>query len=228
MHFLKTLLLYTLFFLISDNSIAQQKDTVAKKENTGLFKHMKVPGYVLADADKDGITDQLDKELNTAKGCPVDSHGVSLDTDKDGVIDCKDKEPLTQRDCFPVDVDGIGFCPEPDCCRGGHLIVDRFDYMINNLPSVTFSNASITFNDSISNTLDSIVYKLNMHPYCRVAIYGYYQGNNKTSQKLSEQRVDAIVKYLIEKGLIDSGRILFDTYPGIKVNTIDFFPINRE
>ncbi len=66
------------------------------------------------DADGDGIVDQLDMEPNTPAGCPVDSHGVALDTDGDGIPDCRDKEKLTNQNCFPVNSNGVGSCPEPE------------------------------------------------------------------------------------------------------------------
>ena len=80
-------------------------------------KHMKLPKVALPDADGDGVTDQFDLEPNTPVNAPVDSHGRAKDTDGDGVPDYKDKELLTPVTCFPVDVDGIGSCPEPACCK---------------------------------------------------------------------------------------------------------------
>ena len=80
-------------------------------------RHMKLTKPVLADADKDGVTDQFDLEPNTPVGAPVDSHGVAKDTDGDGVPDYKDKELLTPQKCFPVNTDGVGNCPDPACCK---------------------------------------------------------------------------------------------------------------
>ena len=80
-------------------------------------KHMKLPKPVFDDADGDGVIDQFDKEPNTPAGCPVDTHGVSRDTDGDGVPDCKDKQLITPTECQPVDADGVGKCPDPECCK---------------------------------------------------------------------------------------------------------------
>ena len=80
-------------------------------------KHMKIPKPVFDDADGDGVVDQLDKEPNTPAGCPVDTHGVTKDTDGDGVPDCKDKQLITPTECQPVDADGVGKCPDPECCK---------------------------------------------------------------------------------------------------------------
>jgi hypothetical protein len=70
----------------------------------------------VGDADGDGVLDQLDAEPNTPAGCPVNTHGVQLDTDGDGVPDCTDKQLITPTECQPVDADGVGKCPQPECC----------------------------------------------------------------------------------------------------------------
>ena len=102
-------------------------------------KHMKLPKPVFDDADGDGVVDQLDKEPNTPAGCPVDSHGVSKDTDGDGVPDCKDKQLITPTECQPVDADGVGKCPEPDCCKYiDSLKANANSCKIGDLPSVSF------------------------------------------------------------------------------------------
>ena len=72
---------------------------------------------------------------------PVDTHGVSRDTDGDGVPDCKDKELITPTHCQPVDADGVGKCPSPDCCRTIDSLMQygiRGRCNIGDLPSITF------------------------------------------------------------------------------------------
>src|SRR5688572_32552625 len=59
-------------------------------------------------------------EPNTPAGCPVDTHGVTLDRDGDGVPDCKDKQLITPTECQPVDADGVGKCPDPECRSEEH------------------------------------------------------------------------------------------------------------
>src|SRR6185503_16763795 len=111
-------------------------------------KHMKIPKPVFDDADGDGVVDQLDKEPNTPAGCPVDTHGVSKDTDGDGVPDCKDKQLITPTECQPVDADGVGKCPDPECCK----IIDSLRNNMNackltDLPSVSFRRNSATISN---------------------------------------------------------------------------------
>ncbi len=110
-------------------------------------KHMKIPKPVFDDADGDGVVDQLDREPNTPAGCPVDTHGVSRDTDGDGVPDCKDKQLITPTECQPVDADGVGKCPDPECCKTIDSLRNNMNACkIVNLPSISFkgNGGSIT------------------------------------------------------------------------------------
>lgn len=63
------------------------------------------------DKDKDGVPDYLDKEPETASGCPVDKLGVALDSDRDNVPDCKDRQLDTP---FGAPVDAFGVALDSD------------------------------------------------------------------------------------------------------------------
>jgi len=187
-------------------------------------KHMKIPTPVLPDADGDGVTDQFDMEPNTPAGAPVDSHGVSRDTDGDGVPDYKDKEPLTARDCFPVDADGIGKCPEPPCCAE---LRDSLKNMkptcdLGSLPSVQFKTGSLTLNSTAKAVLNSIAQQLNASPGCNIRVSGYYVASNKRSQQLGWDRVNTIIKYLTEQQGISESRLIWNLTTGGDPNTVDF------
>jgi OOP family OmpA-OmpF porin len=189
-------------------------------------KHMKMPPVVLPDADGDGVTDQFDMEPNTPAGSPVDSHGVSRDTDGDGVPDYKDKEPLTARDCFPVDADGIGKCPEPPCCAE---LRDSLKNMtmkpvcdLGSLPSVQFKKGSLTLSSTAKAVLNSIAQQMNANPNCNIRVNGYYEASNKRSQQLGWDRVNTVIKYLTEKQGISESRLIFNLNTGGDPNTIDF------
>ena len=93
----------------------------------------------LIDSDEDGITDNVDMELHTHRGYPVDERGVSLDTDLDGVADGKDREPNTPPGAktnaagvgIDSDRDGVfdGIDLEPDTPEGAS--VTRFGVAID-------------------------------------------------------------------------------------------------
>lgn len=188
-------------------------------------QHMKMPPVVLPDADGDGVTDQFDMEPNTPAGAPVDTHGVSRDTDGDGVPDFKDKEPLTARDCFPVDADGVGKCPEPACCAELRNRIDSLTAIpactLSSLPSVQFRSGSLTLNETAKAALNSIAQQLNANPGCNARVSGYYSASNKRSQQLSWDRVNTVIKYLVEQQGISESRLIFNLSAGGDPNTID-------
>ncbi|MDQ6903138.1 MAG: hypothetical protein M3139_09020 [Bacteroidota bacterium] len=183
-------------------------------------KHMKIPKPVFDDADGDGVVDQLDKEPNTPAGCAVDTHGVSLDTDGDGVPDCKDKEKVTPTYCQPVDADGVGKCPDPECCKN-MVMADTNKCHIGDLPSVSFRGNNGGISSDAKAMLATVAAKMKSNAECSIIITGY-PAASKASQSLCNKRVNAVKTYLIEKEGISADRI--DTnceVGGGDVNTVD-------
>ena len=192
-------------------------------------KHMKVPKILLVDSDGDGVPDQFDLEKNTPKGAPVDSHGVARDTDGDGVPDYKDKELLTPQKCFPVDNDGIGTCPEPACCKEMKDLIANMkpvekssvpECTIGNLLSVQFMKASAKLSKDAEAFLAEAAGKIKASPACRIKVIGYGAAS-KSAQQLSWERVNAVVKYLVEKQGISESRLLFVYAQDGNANMVD-------
>jgi outer membrane protein OmpA-like peptidoglycan-associated protein len=191
-------------------------------------RHMKLPKPVLDDTDGDGVTDQFDLEPNTPKGCPVDTHGVSRDTDGDGVPDCKDKELITPTQCQPVDADGVGKCPDPQCCKDLRNYIDSLGLHpgtgkcgIGDLPSITFKGRSVTLSKDNKALLSSTAQKLRDNPNCKIAVIGYGE-SSKAAQQLSWDRVNAVINYLVEKEGVSSDRFIFRyAQSGGEENTVD-------
>lgn len=185
-------------------------------------KHMKIPTPVLPDADGDGVTDQFDQEPNTPAGAAVDSHGVAKDTDGDGVPDYKDKELLTPQNCFPVDADGVGKCPEPPCCAEMRNRLDsmRVTCNISGLPSIQFRSGSLTLSSTAQSSLANIAQQINANPNCKVRVIGY-GASDKRSQQLSWDRVNAVIRYLVDKQGISESRLIFAYGQQGDPNTVD-------
>ncbi|MEO5594867.1 MAG: OmpA family protein [Chitinophagaceae bacterium] len=176
-------------------------------------RHMKLPKPILDDADGDGVTDQFDHEPNTPAGAPVDSHGVSKDTDGDGVPDIKDKELITPTQCQPVDADGVGKCPPPACCaemsaKMDSMLVRGRGCGIGDLPSVSFTGRTVTLSKDAQAVLASVAEKMRNNANCKVAVSGYGE-SSKAAQQLSWDRVNAVIKYLVEKEGISEDRFIF-------------------
>jgi OmpA-OmpF porin, OOP family len=168
-------------------------------------RHMKMPKPVLDDADGDGVTDQFDNEPNTPAGCPVDTHGVSRDTDGDGVPDCKDKELITPTQCQPVDADGVGKCPEPECCKTPRYEPPKCNLV--DLPSINFTGNSATLSAEAKALLGSVATNLRGNPECKLIVCGS-AAKSKSGQAAGQKRVDAIVKYLVETQGISADRVI--------------------
>ena len=186
-------------------------------------KHMKLPKPTYDDADGDGVLDQLDREPNTPAGCPVDTHGVTKDTDGDGVPDCKDKQLITPTECQPVNADGVGKCPDPECCKnigtgtGVTTVACPSDY-----PSLTFNGNVQTLSNDTRAMLASVATRMKANPTCNVTVTGYPEAS-KAAQAVCNKRNEAIKMYLVEKEGISADRISTncEVSDGSNKNTVD-------
>jgi outer membrane protein OmpA-like peptidoglycan-associated protein len=167
-------------------------------------KHMKLPKPVFDDEDGDGVVDQLDKCPGSPAGVKVDSHGCPLDTDGDGVPDYQDKELITPTYCQPVDADGVGKCPDPECCK--NRVADSNACNIGDLPSISFRGNSSSLSSDAKAMLATVASKLKSSADCSITVTGY-PVSSKASQALCNRRAEAIKSYLTEKEGISADRI---------------------
>jgi outer membrane protein OmpA-like peptidoglycan-associated protein len=214
--------------------------------NNYVYSELNTPDHLknklkvkLDDADNDGITDQFDLQPNTPAGVTVDSHGRALDTDGDGVPDYKDKELLTRAECFPANADGVGTCPESACCkeskseiiklqqtvdsfRNGSLKGGNSGSVLPNLPSIQFKSGDAKLSRDNQRLLDAVAEQLKNNPNAKIKVLGHPEAN-KTSQQKAYDRVESIIKYLVEKKGISENRFIFayDAGGSGDANTID-------
>jgi hypothetical protein len=169
--------------------------------------HLVIPKPVLDDTDGDGVIDQLDREPNTPAGCPVDTHGVTKDTDGDGVPDCKDKQLITPTECQPVNADGVGKCPDPECCKNPPLPVDGgVKNCPSDYPALSFKGNVKTLSADAKAMLATVAAKMKANPNCNITVNGYPEAS-KASQAVCSARVDAIKAYLVDQQGISADRI---------------------
>ena len=202
-------------------------------------QHMKLPAPILPDADGDGVTDQFDMEPNTPSGAPVDVRGVAKDTDGDGVPDYKDKELLTSQKCFPVDADGVGTCPEPTCCKEIRDKIIGGDYGttttttvaancgLNNLPVITFKKGKTVLTADAIDALNKVATQTKAAPDCRIKVVGH-GASDKTSQQGSWDRVNTVIRYLVEKQGVSQDRFIFSYGEEGDSNTVDLSATKEE
>jgi OmpA-OmpF porin, OOP family len=171
-------------------------DYLDKCPNTPTGVKVDATGCPL-DSDGDGVPDYLDKCPNTPTGVKVDVNGCPLDSDGDGVPDYLDKCPNTPAG-VQVDADG---CPIK---KETVVIVQPAE-----IESVVLNgDANFEFNKSVLlpnayPVLDSLVSTMVKHHEYRWEIGGYTDGigSVKYNLKLSQKRAQAVVDYLVSKGI---------------------------
>ncbi len=173
-------------------------DYLDKCPNTPAGVKVDVNGCPL-DADGDGVPDYLDKCANTPAGVAVDVNGCPLDSDGDGVPDYLDKCPNTPTG-VQVDADGCPIKKERD------TVVITQPKEIESL--ILSGDTNFEFNKSklLPNAypvLDGLVGTMNKHPKYKWEIGGYTDGIGSVNynKKLSKQRAQAVVDYLVGKGI---------------------------
>lgn len=174
------------------------------------------------DADGDGIADKDDmcpnsKGTKANNGCP--------DTDGDGVVDKDDKcatvaGPAANSGCPWPDTDGDGVLDKDDKCPNTpgvasengcpeKVITEEKAKAIGAFAkSINFNSGRASFKSGVTKTLDGIVDIMNEYPKANFAIEGHTdsQGRDKSNLRLSEKRANAVMKYLVKKG-IDASRL---------------------
>jgi outer membrane protein OmpA-like peptidoglycan-associated protein len=92
---------------------------------------------------------------------------------------------------------------------------------IGDLPSVSFTGRTISLSKDAKAVLASVAEKMRNNPNCKVAVVGYGE-SSKAAQQLSWDRVNAVIKYLVEKEGISEDRFIFKYAQGEgDANTVD-------
>jgi outer membrane protein OmpA-like peptidoglycan-associated protein len=173
------------------------------------------------DADNDGISDCFDHCPNTPGGVSVDSHGCPFDTDGDGVPDYKDKQLITPTECQPSDADGVGKCPEPECCKNRGPVKEETACGGIASGSVAFAVGVSKLSTNAMSQLNGLAASMKNNPNCKAVIKG--NGSvNKVEQQRSWERANSVINFMVEKQGIDRERFIFQ-YSGIgDANSVDF------
>ena len=201
-----------------DNDSDRVPDATDKcRDEAGVVENNGCPAV---DADVDGVMDHLDKCPDQAEdfdgfqdedGCP------EPDNDNDGLSDAQD---ICPAEAGPVDHGG---CPDAD--RDGDGVVDRFDNcpdekgeqpnagcMKKQLVAITVAKLAtregVEFNRAAIapksfKLLDNIAAVLVAHPklVIEVGVHTDNVGDDAANKTLTEKRADAVVAYLIKKGV---------------------------
>ena len=166
-------------FSVNANSIMSSEGMANFVRDVFLAK-----GKGFVDSDGDGVWDHLDKCPGTPAGVKVDKDGCPLDTDGDGVPDYLDKCPKTP---VGAHVDDRGCW----VLEGLYFDTDKWDIKPAGYPILT----------EVTNVLKK-------NPDVKVEIQGHTdsRGTDAHNQKLSENRANAVMNYLVKAG-IDASRL---------------------
>ncbi len=145
------------------------------------------------DSDLDGVVDGIDMCANTPEGVAVDSVGCPLDDDKDAVPNYLDLCPSTPLGKI-VDSDG---CPLP-----GENILSISDVFFD------FDKSTLT-NQAKDKLEDAVTLLKETDTQIEVRVEGHTDsiGSEAYNQKLSQERAQSVVDYLVESGVSSSSLI---------------------
>lgn len=146
-----------------------------------------------SDSDGDGVVDGVDMCADTPMGAVVDARGCPVDSDKDGVYDGLDQCPGTDPDTF---VDDKG-CP----LEVTETVEQLLDTGMIRTSDVRFRSGSAELNTADTVKLDEIGRTLVQWPELRLELSGHTdsQGSEAFNQKLSQDRAQAVLDYLVAK-----------------------------
>jgi OOP family OmpA-OmpF porin len=170
------------------------------------------------DTDGDGVSDCFDRCPDTPAGVAVDTHGCPIDTDGDGVPDFKDKQLITPTDCQPADADGIGTCPDPECCSGKVTPIGCGGIASG---SVGFTSGSSKLGVGSLAILSRLSSAMRANPTCQVVVMGN-GSSSKIDQQRSWDRVNAVINYLVDNQGIDRDRFIFQYGQNGNNNSVDY------
>jgi OOP family OmpA-OmpF porin len=178
----------------------KDKDGIADKDDAcpdvaGLASLKGCP-----DSDGDGVADKDDKCPDTPKGVAVDSKGCPKDTDGDGVADYQDDCPTVKG---PKDNKGCPVVVKEIVKK--EITLEQIEIQKIKVSPVHFLSGKSYLTDFSKGILDKLVKILNTNKDYNVNIFGYTdsQGSEEFNLKLSEDRINSTIKYLVSKGISD-------------------------
>ncbi len=167
------------------------KDGIADKDDAcpevaGLASMKGCP-----DTDGDGVTDKDDQCAGTKKGYKVDAKGCPLDTDKDGVIDEEDGCP------------NVAGTIENKGCPVTEKTAEEIKAIEMKVEPVYFDYDHSNYISGEKTKITKLVNLLKANSDYKVNLTGYAdnKGTDEYNMKLSERRIDSVVKTIKSIGI---------------------------
>ncbi len=185
------------------DGIIDQKDRCPNEPETvnGIADKDGCPDGSALDKDGDGIPDDVDK-------CPMDPEDIDgfqdedgcpdPDNDRDGIVDELDKCPSERETINGIDdYDGC-----PDAGQGATEYVENQRIIINQ--TVNFETGKSIIKDDSKSLLDQVALQILAHDEIKmIRVEGHTdsQGSDDDNQVLSQDRADAVRRYLMGRGV---------------------------
>jgi OOP family OmpA-OmpF porin len=184
------------YWVDSEGTVVRNSAGECWVDSQGVKEHTEECGGMVeaapVDSDGDGVFDDKDRCPGTPAGVPVDKVGCPLDSDGDGVTDDKDRCPGTMMGAR-VDMHGCEVSAKPAPAPKAPVVLEGVNF--------EFDSATLTMH--AKHILDGVAKTLKEQPSQKVAIIGHTdsRGSSAYNQTLSERRAQAVVDYLISKGV---------------------------
>ena len=153
------------------------------------------------DKDNDGVCDDWDRQLDTPAGARVDGAGVALDMDLDGVIDLYDKCVTVPG---PVENNGCPTTSSPVVTQNSTSAIDEVNKFFEGIEFELNSDKIRTKSFDKLNQAAEVIKSLDANSKFLVIGATDTRGSADLNQKLSQRRADAVVNYLVGKGVNSS------------------------
>ncbi len=179
---------------------------------------------LMADSDGDGLSDGDEVQLYRTKPLVADSDGDGLsdgdevnkhktkprlaDSDADGL---SDGDEVNKYKTKPLmwDTDGDGLSDGAEVAKGTNPLVAEKPAPTDKplvLKPIPFSFSGGQLSDEARAALDGLAEQLKLRPSIKLEVLGYSNDRGERGKKLSTDRADAVVAYLVSKG-IDKSRL---------------------
>jgi len=150
------------------------------------------------DQDNDGVCDDWDRQLDTPAGARVDGAGVALDTDLDGVIDLNDKCVTVPG---PIQNNGCPIESTPQVLPAKEVAIDEINKYFNGIEFELNKDVIRPKSFSDLNNAADIIKTLGGDSKFIVVGATDSRGSIEYNKKLSQARANAVLNYLVNKGV---------------------------
>ena len=167
------------------------------------------PELDLTDSDGDGVINMIDLEIESPRGAPVDTRGITLDSDSDGYADYRDAEPYSPPG-YEVDEKGVAIIEKQHNLSEGDVTNIINNYVNENgigccrdwfLPMIHFDLDNYCIKPEYYPHMHHVATVMRSNPDLCVTVHGHtdLSNSNEYNMVLSYNRAKASIEFLVSK-----------------------------